>query len=88
VPLNVIIVGAGLGGLAAAIALARNKHNVTIYEQAERIAEVHSVIAVTSTQKLTQFTGWRRYSDSSKFDSATIQPGAGTLSQEIRYRAR
>jgi salicylate hydroxylase len=48
VPLNVIIVGAGLGGLAAAIALARNKHNVTIYEQAERIAEVHSVITVTS----------------------------------------
>ncbi|KAJ5101264.1 hypothetical protein NUU61_003486 [Penicillium alfredii] len=36
--LNVIIVGAGLGGLATAIALARN-HSVTIYEQANQLAE-------------------------------------------------
>ena len=38
--LNVIIVGAGLGGLATAIALAQKNHNVTIYEQAHRLAEV------------------------------------------------
>lgn len=29
-PLNVIVVGAGLGGLGAAIALHRQGHNVTV----------------------------------------------------------
>ena len=32
-PLNIVIVGAGIGGLAAAIGLARNGHEVTIYER-------------------------------------------------------
>ena len=32
-PLNVIICGAGIGGLVAAIALRRQGHNVTILEQ-------------------------------------------------------
>lgn len=32
-PLNIVIVGAGIGGLAAAIGLARNGHQVTIYER-------------------------------------------------------
>lgn len=39
-PLNVVVVGAGLGGLASAIALARKHHTVTIYEQAHQLAEV------------------------------------------------
>lgn len=38
-PLNVIIVGAGICGLATAIALARNHSTVTIYEQAHQLAE-------------------------------------------------
>jgi salicylate hydroxylase len=29
-PLNVIVVGAGLGGLGAAIALSRQGHNITV----------------------------------------------------------
>lgn len=32
-PLNIVIVGAGIGGLTAAIGLARNGHEVTIYER-------------------------------------------------------
>ncbi|KAJ5376230.1 hypothetical protein N7509_013116 [Penicillium cosmopolitanum] len=40
VHLDVIVVGAGLAGLATAIALARRNHKVTIYEQAQRLAEV------------------------------------------------
>jgi hypothetical protein len=40
VRLNIIVVGAGLGGLAAAIALARRGHTVTILEQAPVIGEV------------------------------------------------
>ena len=39
--LHVAIVGAGLGGLAAAIGIARAGHNVTILEQAAVLGEVH-----------------------------------------------
>jgi cation diffusion facilitator CzcD-associated flavoprotein CzcO len=40
VQLHVGIVGAGLGGLAAAISIARAGHRVTILEQATRLDEV------------------------------------------------
>ncbi|KAJ5151590.1 hypothetical protein N7492_009885 [Penicillium capsulatum] len=45
-PLSVIVVGAGLGGLATAIALARDHHQVTIYEQANQLAEVGAGIQI------------------------------------------
>jgi salicylate hydroxylase len=38
--LNVIIVGAGIGGMAAATALGRRGHNVTVFEDAPQIGEV------------------------------------------------
>jgi 2-polyprenyl-6-methoxyphenol hydroxylase-like FAD-dependent oxidoreductase len=38
--LNIIIVGAGIGGLATAIALAISGHDVTVYEQAQELGEV------------------------------------------------
>lgn len=45
--LDIIIVGAGLGGLATAIALARRGHRVRVFEQAHALAEVrHSRSAV------------------------------------------
>lgn len=40
VKLNIIVVGAGLGGLACAIALARQGHKVVVYEQTVVLAEV------------------------------------------------
>ena len=40
VKVNIIIVGAGLGGLSAAISLSRKGHKVTVYEQAPSLGEV------------------------------------------------
>lgn len=41
VALNIVIVGAGLGGLATAVALARQGHKVKLLEQAHALAEVY-----------------------------------------------
>ena len=40
--LQIAIIGAGLGGLAAAIGIARAGHKVTILEQAQLLGEVSS----------------------------------------------
>ncbi|KAF7349934.1 FAD/NAD(P)-binding domain-containing protein [Mycena venus] len=45
-PLNVTIVGAGIGGLAAAIALRRNGHHVRIFEASQTKTEVGAGIGV------------------------------------------
>lgn len=39
-PLDVVVVGAGLGGLAAAVASRLSGHNVTVYESARELREV------------------------------------------------
>jgi salicylate hydroxylase len=39
-PKRILIVGAGLGGLAASIALARRGHEVTVLEKAAQLGEV------------------------------------------------
>ncbi|SMQ47092.1 unnamed protein product [Zymoseptoria tritici ST99CH_3D7] len=44
--LDVGIVGAGIGGLAAAIALAKSSHNITIYERSKFSNEVGAAIVV------------------------------------------
>ncbi|KAJ5787279.1 Monooxygenase FAD-binding [Penicillium paradoxum] len=48
VRLNIIVVGAGLGGLATAIALASSGHTVTVYEQAQQLGEVGAGIQIPS----------------------------------------
>lgn len=39
--LDILIIGAGLGGPSAAIACAIGGHNVTVLERAPELAEVH-----------------------------------------------
>ena len=46
-PLRIIIVGAGIGGPAAAIGLARNGHKVTIYERSNNTSEVGYAFRLT-----------------------------------------
>ncbi|KAJ7767161.1 FAD/NAD(P)-binding domain-containing protein [Mycena metata] len=45
-PLNVVIVGAGIGGLAAAISLRRNGHRITIFEASQSKSEIGAGITV------------------------------------------
>lgn len=39
--LNVVIVGAGIGGLATALALAKDGHHITLIDAVKEFAEVH-----------------------------------------------
>ena len=43
VPLRVVVVGGGIGGLAAGVALSRAGIDVQVYEQAQRHALAHVV---------------------------------------------
>jgi salicylate hydroxylase len=45
-PLTVVIVGAGIGGLQTALALAANGHKVTVLESAKEFLEVTHRILV------------------------------------------
>ncbi len=47
-PLQCAIIGAGLGGLCAAIALRRQGHNVMIYEQSDFAGEIGAGIGIVS----------------------------------------
>lgn len=55
--LDTVIVGAGLGGLAAAISIAQNGHNVVVHEGAKELAEVGAGLQLTPncTKILQQF---------------------------------
>lgn len=44
-PLNIAIVGGGIGGLAAGISLRRSGHSVTIYEKSDFVGEVGASIS-------------------------------------------
>ncbi|KAG9080260.1 hypothetical protein FRC06_006861, partial [Ceratobasidium sp. 370] len=46
-PLNIVVVGCGLGGLAAAFSLAKAGHKITLFEAAPAIGEVGAGIQVT-----------------------------------------
>lgn len=46
-PLNILIVGAGIGGLTAALGLRKNGHNVTVYEQSKLVTEFGAAVMLS-----------------------------------------
>jgi salicylate hydroxylase len=46
--LRILIVGAGIGGLTAALALLRDGHDVQVYEQAPRLAELGAGVQISA----------------------------------------
>ena len=46
--MRILIVGAGIGGLAAALALLRDGHDVAVYEQADRLAELGAGVQISA----------------------------------------
>jgi salicylate hydroxylase len=46
--LRILIVGAGIGGLTAALALLRDGHEVAVYEQAPRLAELGAGVQISA----------------------------------------
>ena len=69
--LNIIICGAGLGGLGAAIALARKGHHVLVLEAASKLNEVGAGIQIppNSTRIL------RAYGLEEKIREKVVWPG-------------
>lgn len=47
-PLQIAIIGAGLGGLGAAVALRRQGHSVTVYERFDFAGEVGASLSAAS----------------------------------------
>src|SRR5262245_18837000 len=46
--MRILIVGAGIGGLTAALALLRDGHEVEVYEQAPRLAEIGAGVQISA----------------------------------------
>lgn len=87
--LNVLVVGAGLGGLAAGIALARKGHAVTIFEQAPQMGEVRPSEFYMAAFIADSMVDWCRHTNTAKFKQAalTMGPGAFTRWQSCRARS-
>ena len=47
-PLQIVVVGAGIGGLVAAAGLARNGHRVTVYERLSSTTEIGYAFRITA----------------------------------------
>lgn len=68
--LKVIISGAGIGGLATAIALARRGHKVTAFEQVQELGEVGAGLQIPpNASRLLQKWGLERH-----FRSKVVEP--------------
>jgi hypothetical protein len=76
---KVIVVGAGLGGLATAIALARKGHTVTVLEQALALGEVsyfYLFFKLSGFKSNRMGIGWSWYPGSAQFCQVALEMGA------------
>src|SRR3954449_461643 len=53
---RILIVGAGIGGLTAALALLRDGHDVEVYEQAPKLAELGAGVQISANGARVLFT--------------------------------
>jgi hypothetical protein len=81
--LNVVIVGAGLGGLATALALARQGHKVVVLEQAHALEEVqYSLLSRLAFRYCANVVKGRRWhSNSIQLKSNIVKMGSRTPPQ-------
>ncbi|KAL5116019.1 hypothetical protein ACEQ8H_006137 [Pleosporales sp. CAS-2024a] len=75
VKLDVIVVGAGLGGLAAAISIAQSGHNVLVHETAKELAQVGAGLQLTPNCT----TILQRYGLSDEFWASGAEPTSLTV---------
>lgn len=82
VHLKILVVGAGIGGLAAGIALARRGHNVTIFEQAPQMGEVGSAQrGVQRLNPIADFPIGRRWNPNAiEYQSSALKMGSWAFS--------
>lgn len=76
--LKIVVVGAGLGGLSAAVALARSGHSVEVLEQAPALGEVSAlIIHILDAVSNGRVAGRRWYPDTAELGQAP--PAVGRL---------
>jgi 2-polyprenyl-6-methoxyphenol hydroxylase-like FAD-dependent oxidoreductase len=84
--LRITIAGAGIAGLASAIALAKQGHEVTVHEQAQRIDAVGAGLQLgpNAVRALTSLGAWHRMDGASCAPSAVHLHDAATGSTRTR----
>ncbi|PYH41677.1 putative monooxygenase [Aspergillus saccharolyticus JOP 1030-1] len=87
--LNIIIVGAGLSGLATAISCAMSGHTVTVLEQAQELAEVGAGLQITPNASRL-FSHWKLpskiWTEAAEPTSLTVHRYTGeTLAHEANF---